>query len=114
MDTTGRWQDNCGEPVGSVSRCDSAFLSSASTSSNGTRSRHSWRDKRILTPLPYDMIGSLRDDGANALKRYIVLGLLAIGIASLVVRCTTSEASLRYRMAVEVQTPSGLKSGSSV
>jgi hypothetical protein len=47
------------------------------------------------------------------LKRYILIAL-AVGIALLAVRCTTSEANLSYRMTVEVQTPSGLKSGSSV
>jgi hypothetical protein len=48
------------------------------------------------------------------LKRYIVLAVLVIGIAWLVVRSTTPQMTLRYRMTVEVQTPSGPKSGSAV
>jgi hypothetical protein len=48
------------------------------------------------------------------LKRLIILAGLVLGLALLAVRCTTPQATLRYRMTVEVQTPSGLKSGSSV
>lgn len=48
------------------------------------------------------------------MKRYVVLALLAIGVVWLVARSTTPEATLRYRMTVEVQTPGGPKSGSSV
>jgi len=48
------------------------------------------------------------------LKRYIVLGFLITAIAFVFVRSTTPKASLRYRMTVEVQTPSGPKSGSAI
>jgi hypothetical protein len=48
------------------------------------------------------------------LKRLVVLSLLFAGIALPIVRCSTPEGMLRYRRTIEVQAPSGVKSGSSV
>src|SRR5690242_9486371 len=42
------------------------------------------------------------------------LGLLASGAASLLSGCGRSDSSLRYRMTLEVRTPQGVKTGSSV
>lgn len=47
-------------------------------------------------------------------RRVITFAIMAIGLAWLLVRCSTPQASLHYRMTIEVETPSGMKSGASV
>lgn len=46
--------------------------------------------------------------------KVVITVALVIGFALLVVRCTTPVATLRFRMTVDVNTPDGIKSGSSV
>lgn len=48
------------------------------------------------------------------MSKSAVLVVVALALAMLVVRCTTPAASLRFRIIVEVGTPSGTKTGSSV
>ncbi|WFU32845.1 hypothetical protein QA635_41330 [Bradyrhizobium brasilense] len=48
------------------------------------------------------------------MKRPVILAVMAIALAWLLVRCSTPQASLRYRMTIEVETPGGMRSGSSV
>ena len=43
-----------------------------------------------------------------------VLGLIGGGLAALLSSCGGSDRRLRYKVTVEVDTPSGLKTGSSV
>lgn len=69
--------------------------------------------KEICEPTPIEATDDL-DGNRKVMGRRGVLGLFASGAATLLSGCLKPHEALRYRLMLEVRTPEGIKTGSSV